>query len=88
MYELRFGATDMARVRFAVSPLWEVAEAVRCLVDARQRAYHLPWLDAVRPALAGLDYGPLVAVQPLRGYTPDFLSPMPRGAHTTIGEQR
>ena len=87
MYEMRFAAADMARVRFAVSPLWEVAEAVRCLIDPRQMAYHLPWLDTVRPTLADLDLGPLVAVQPLRGYTPDFLSPMPPSARTTIDEQ-
>ncbi|MGH8888904.1 MAG: DUF5937 family protein [Acidothermaceae bacterium] len=87
MFELQFTTADVARVRFAVSPLWEVAEAVRCLVDARQMAYHLPWLEAVRPQLADLDLSPLLDVQPRRGYTPDFLSPTPRAATTTIDEQ-
>jgi len=87
VFELRFTAADVARVRFAVSPLWEVAEAVRCLVDARQMAYHLPWLEAVRPQLADLDLSPLLDVQPQRGYTPDFLAPTPRGATTTVDDQ-
>lgn len=87
MYDFAFGADDMARVRFAVSPLWEVAQAVRCLIDARQLAYHLPWFDAVRPALAKLDLAPLLAVQPVRGYTPDLISPPPRHARTTIEAQ-
>lgn len=87
MYELRFSADDMARVRFAISPLWEVMHAVRCLIDVRQMAYHLPWFDAVRPALADLDLAPVLAVSPVRGYTPDLITPSPRHAHTTIDEQ-
>ena len=54
MYALRLTSDDIARVRFAVSPLWEVCHAVRALVDTRQHPYHLPWLDQVRPQIAGL----------------------------------
>ncbi len=77
MYVLRFGAADLARVRFAVSPLWEAMAAVRALVDPRTRTHHLPWLEAVRPLLADLDLMPLLALQPRRGYTPDFPTPAP-----------
>ena len=87
MYELRFGQDDYARVRFAASPLWEVVQAVRSLVDPKQQRYHLPWLDRVRPKLADIDLGPLLAVQPLRGYSPDLISPIPRHPHTTVQEQ-
>jgi hypothetical protein len=77
MYVLRFRAADLARVRFAVSPLWEAMAAVRALVDPRTRTHHLPWLEAVRPLLADLDLMPLLALQPRRGYTPDFPTPVP-----------
>ncbi len=77
MYVLRFGAADLARVRFAVSPLWEAMAAVRALVDPRTRTHHLPWLEAVRPLLADLDLMPLLTLQPRRGYTPDFPTPAP-----------
>lgn len=87
MYELRFGSADYARVRFAESPLWEVVQAVRALIDPRQQRYHLPWLDSVRPALADLGLGPLLAIQPLRGYSPDLIAPIPRHPHTTVQEQ-
>ena len=47
---LVFGRDDPARVRFAVSPLWETMTALRVLREPRRRRYHLPWLDLVRPA--------------------------------------
>lgn len=87
MYDLRLGADDIARVRFAVSPLWEVCHAVRSLVDPRQRPYHLPWLDAVRDEIETLDVLPLLTIQPLRGYTPDLIAPIPEHPRTTVHEQ-
>ncbi|MGI5153181.1 DUF5937 family protein [Plantactinospora sp. CA-294935] len=46
----------VARIRFAVSCLWEVATSVRVLRDAGDHAVHLPWATRVRPRLvdAGL----------------------------------
>lgn len=87
MYALRFGAADLARVRFAVSPLWEAMAAVRALVDPRTHTHHLPWLEAVRPRLADLDLMPLLALQPRRGYTPDFPTPAPSRSLPEIRDQ-
>jgi DNA-binding transcriptional ArsR family regulator len=86
-YEFRLDLEDLARVRFAVSPLWETTHAVRSLVDPRQRAYHLPWLDEIRPRLREIDVAPLVALSPMRGYTPDLIAPAPQHPRTTAQEQ-
>ena len=87
MFELRLTAADFARIRFAVSPLWEVSNAVRSLANPRQRAYHLPWLEQVRPRLADLDIEPLLALMPARGYNVDLISPIPEQPRTTVHEQ-
>ncbi len=86
-YEIRLGADDVVRVRFATSPLWETALAVRSLSDPRQQSYHLPWLDEVRPLLADLDVMPLLALQPKHGYTPDLIVPIPERPQTSAKEQ-
>lgn len=65
-------------MRFACSPVWETLAAVRTFIDERARAYHEPWHHLVRRQTAQLDLSPLFAVEPLRGYVPDFLTPPPR----------
>lgn len=75
---------DLLRCRFATSPLWETANAVRAFVDPRPRPYLRPWWEQVRgtpPAHR------LLAVQSPRGYTPDFLSPPPREAALSVEDQ-
>src|SRR5215831_2688057 len=61
--------------------------AVRVLLEPQRRAYHLPWLDAVRPDLDRLDLWPLLVLSPRSGWTPDFLSPAPAGPGTDIADQ-
>jgi len=84
---LVFGRDDPARVRFAVSPLWETTAALRVLREPRRRRYHLPWLDLVRPDLDRLDLSPLMVLSPHTGWTPDFLTPAPAGPGTDIADQ-
>jgi DNA-binding transcriptional ArsR family regulator len=84
---LRFGPEDLLRCRFALSPLWETMNAVRTLADPRRHGYHLPWLRQVQPQLPRLELTPLLAVQPQRGYTPDFLTPPPRSPLVTIDQE-
>jgi DNA-binding transcriptional ArsR family regulator len=67
--------------------LWEVALSVRTLVDPRHQRYHLPWLDEVRAKIADIDVTPLLAIQPMRGYSPDLIAPLPTHARTTAEEQ-
>ncbi len=85
--ELVFGRDDLARVRFAVSPLWETMSALRVLLEPHRHGYHLPWLDAVRPGLGDAELWPLLALSPRHGWTPDFLSPAPAGPATDIADQ-
>src|SRR5260221_4162855 len=84
---LAFGRDDPARVRFAISPLWETMSALRVLLEPSRHRYHLPWLDSVRPDLDRLDLWPLLVLSPHSGWTPDFLSPAPAGPATDIADQ-
>lgn len=56
MVSIGLSATAVARIRFAVSCLWEVVASVRVLRDTGDHAIHLPWANRVRPRLtaAGL----------------------------------
>jgi len=78
---------DLLSVRFACSPAWETLAAVRTFVDERSRPYHEPWHRLVRDRVARLDLGPLLAVQPLEGFVPDFVSPPPRCASPRLRDQ-
>ncbi|MEV5454020.1 DUF5937 family protein [Streptomyces sp. NPDC052535] len=84
--ELAFSANDLAQVRFAVSPMWEVAPSFRLLTSAAAHPLHRAWVDQVRPRMvaAGLDRGWLYElIPPTGGYVPDFLNPAPAGAAPT-----
>jgi DNA-binding transcriptional ArsR family regulator len=74
-----FSASDMARTRFAVSPLWEVVASVRAFRTAGPHSVHRRWRDEVAPRLAaaGLDRCLLLDLVPPAGYTPDFITPPP-----------
>ncbi|MCT9930041.1 winged helix-turn-helix domain-containing protein [Planotetraspora sp. A-T 1434] len=75
--EWRFAADDVARLRFAFSPMWELVTSLRVLRAPARHSLHLPWLRAVRPRLRDLDLAELFALLPLTGYIPDFLTPPP-----------
>lgn len=68
---------DVARIRFAFSPLWELVASLRTLRDPARQSVHLPWIKCVRPRLAALDLTELLALVPSSGYLPDFLTPPP-----------
>ncbi|WP_449065004.1 DUF5937 family protein [Planomonospora algeriensis] len=72
-----FAPDDVARIRFAFSPIWELVASLRTLRDPARHSLHLPWLRAVRPRLAGLDLSELFALVPKRGYLVDFVTPTP-----------
>ncbi|MEU2790286.1 hypothetical protein [Streptomyces sp. NPDC007100] len=59
MAELAFSASDLALVRFAISPVREVAPSFRLLMSNTVHPVHRPWYEQVRPrvAAAGLDRG-------------------------------
>lgn len=80
-------AAELLDCRFAVSPLFELGGAVRATHRDAGRRWHLPWLDEVlrRTPPAGLAV--LQAMQPSRGYTPDFLAPTPGAPGVTVEDE-
>ncbi|MFD2764815.1 ArsR/SmtB family transcription factor [Micromonospora eburnea] len=93
MVAIGLSAGAVARVRFALSCLWETVASVRVLRDAGQHAVHLPWVNRVRPRLAeanlvGPDHGLLWhLVPPAPGYLADFLTPPPAGLAPDLGQE-
>ncbi|MQY16258.1 hypothetical protein SRB5_64560 [Streptomyces sp. RB5] len=79
MLEVKFTLDDVARTRFAISPLWEVVAGVRVLKGAPDQTLHRRWLERVRPRLAAsrLDLSPLTELIPVEGSIPGFLCPPP-----------
>jgi hypothetical protein len=75
MIELVLAHTDLARVRFAHSPVRELVTSLLVLQDPQRRAMHGRWLAAVRPRLGELRLELLTALVPLSPYLPAFLLP-------------
>ena len=74
-----FSVEDLARTRFAISPMWEAVRSLVALQDPSSAALHLPWLRSLSGRLGGLALERVVALIPPRGYMPDFLTPPPSG---------
>lgn len=73
---ITLSGAEVARVRFALSPLAETALAARALVRTGVHFLHEPWARQVRPKLAGDPDLPLLSTL-LAGYLPSFLLPVP-----------
>ncbi|MEU9075588.1 helix-turn-helix domain-containing protein [Kitasatospora sp. NPDC048538] len=74
--EIRLSAAEVARVRFAVSPLAETVLGVRAALGAGGHDVHRPWVREAREVLAGEpELGLLRAL--LEGCLPSFLFPAP-----------
>jgi DNA-binding transcriptional ArsR family regulator len=74
-----FEVEDLARTRFAISPMWELERSLAALRDPSQAALHVPWLRSLSGRLDGLDLERAVALTPPSGYAPDFVTPPPSG---------
>lgn len=77
LIEWRFTPDDVARIRFAFSPLLELVLSLIVLRAPARHSLHLPWVRSVRPLLADLDLAELFALIPVRGISADFLTPPP-----------
>jgi DNA-binding transcriptional ArsR family regulator len=77
MIEWAFKPEDVARIRFAFSPLWEAVMSLIVLRAPAAHTLHVPWIRAALPRVAGLDLSELFALVPVRGPTADFLAPPP-----------
>src|SRR5215213_1098394 len=79
MATYEFALEDLARLRFAISPMWEVVASLRRLRTPSGAGIHLPWLNELRDsgALQGVDLAAALTLTPPVGYAPDFLTPPP-----------
>ena len=77
MVRYEFELSDLARLRFAISPMWDLVISLRTLRDPATAAMHVPWVREVRERVRGLDLLPLLGLVPLSGYIPDCLTPPP-----------
>jgi DNA-binding transcriptional ArsR family regulator len=77
--ELEFSSNDLALMRFAISPMWEVVTSFRVIREPSAFPVHASWLNQVRPRLAqaGLLNGRLASLVIAGVYVPDFLNPAP-----------
>ena len=86
MVRFVFSVEDLARTRFAISPMWELIHSLVALRDPSYAALHVPWLRSLSGRLDGLALERAVALTPPRGYGPDFLVPLPIGPLGNIAE--
>lgn len=87
MLRLEFSVEDIARTRFARSPLWEVVTSVQALKEPGRHVLHLSWHDLTRRRLSieGVGFRLLSALVPIPTYyVPDFLTPVPGIAAPTL----
>jgi Family of unknown function (DUF5937)/Helix-turn-helix domain len=83
---------DLTRTRFAISPLWELSNALRVLAGRpgqRDEPLLRPWLARARDRYQALareaDLEVILVLHP-PGWGADFLSPVPAALSTTIGD--
>ncbi|MGA5816600.1 DUF5937 family protein [Kitasatospora sp. NPDC094028] len=84
--EIRLSAAEVARVRFAVSPLAETVLGVRAALGVGGHDVHRPWVRAARPVLAGEAELPLLRAL-VEGCLPSFLFPVPDRRLPSFGEE-
>ena len=82
-----FTVADLARTRFAISPVWELITSLRVLRNPEPAARHLPWVRDAMPVAAGLDLALAFALTPPDGYIPDFITPPPQGPVATLQDE-
>jgi DNA-binding transcriptional ArsR family regulator len=87
MLVFRFGSSDLANIRFAISPLIELQRSVRALDDPGAQAIHLPWIVATRESTREVDLDLLRALQPRGVYAPDFMQPPPNSPLTELDDE-
>jgi DNA-binding transcriptional ArsR family regulator len=81
-----FSIEDLARTRFAISPIWELVRSLVALREPSHAALHVPWLRSLSGRLDGLELERAIALTPARGFNPDFITPPPAGPLGNIAE--
>jgi biotin operon repressor len=84
--EWEFGMADLARLRFAHSPMAEVVASTFALRGGSDPWLQAAWRSRVAPMLSNWPTFAAVLSGP-RGYAPDFLTPGPRTGRPTFAEE-
>jgi DNA-binding transcriptional ArsR family regulator len=88
MIRVHFTPEDLAEIRFAFSPTWElVMSAMKALKNPAKHALHLPWVQEARTAIDGRDLGILFALTSGSHYVPDFVTPPPTTPFPELEEE-
>jgi hypothetical protein len=92
MIVLDFEVADLAKTRFAISPLYELVESLRLLRAPERAAAHIPWMRRALPVARTLPLATAFALTPRRPpvpayYMPDFLVPPPVSPVATLSEE-
>jgi DNA-binding transcriptional ArsR family regulator len=82
-----FSVDDLARTRFAISPMFELIAGIRDMRDPGRAAMHVPWIRTALPTAYEVGLEPWLSLVPVRGYIPDFLSPPPTTPLATFEEE-
>ena len=87
MIHVRLTVSDLAKTRFAFSPLAEVGESLYLLSSGSIYGPHRGWHADISPRLSSVDMDLLLAVVPPRPWIADFLFIGAEDASTTIDSQ-
>jgi hypothetical protein len=87
-FHLQLGVEDAARIRFAISPLFETVLSLRLLHDnTPANPITAPWRRRVAGALSGQDRQLLLNLVPPDSCVPDFFTPPPASMRTDVATE-
>ncbi|WP_243059195.1 DUF5937 family protein [Nocardioides sp. SR21] len=87
LIEYELAGADLGEVRFALSPLNELALSLRTWREPGRYPLMLPWLNLTADARAHLDGELLLALTNDNLWTPDFLTPRPSSPLTRFDDK-
>src|SRR4029453_6211437 len=88
MIRVHVSPEDLAEIRFAFSPTWElVMSAMKALKNPAKHALPLPWFQAARTATEARNLRILFALPPGSQYVPDFVTPPPTTPFPELDEE-
>jgi len=87
MLTLDFTTDDLARTRFAISPIWEVIAGLGLLRTPDRAGPHLPWVQEALPLTREVDVKTALALLPAKGYLPDFVTPPPSSPVASFADE-
>jgi DNA-binding transcriptional ArsR family regulator len=85
--ELLFEPGDLARIRFARSPMHELMSSLRIADRPDRVRMHRPWARSVHGAVSGLRLDLLEPLVAGARYLPEFLMPSPDRMDTRFGDE-